>query len=67
MLVLFIFSSLPGDALTSHQIRMICKKQKNYSKCLKNRSELEKNSLKSDKKGLFTPTSIQVIPYKAKN
>ena len=64
-----LFSMLadPTYALTSQQIKDICKKENNYVKCIKDTKALQKNTYNYKEKKLFTPIPIKVIPYEDSN
>ena len=57
----------PIYALTSQQIKEICKKEVNYVKCMNNSKALRKNTARNKEKKLFIPIPIEVIPYKDSN
>ena len=57
----------PTYALTSRQIKEICKREVNFAKCIKDIKAIDRNRLNYKEKKLFTPIQIKVIPYNPNN
>ena len=55
----------PSYSLTYKQVNKICKRERDYRKCMKDKRLVEGNNYNKEKR-LFTPTRIKVIPFKEK-